>query len=67
MSDPDAAEPRAEALPARPLHHRLLALLALLGLLASAGWSSWAILTDRADFGARAPTRAEAETPGDER
>ena len=39
----------------RPLYQRLLALAALVALLASAAWSSWAILTDNADFGAPPP------------
>lgn len=59
MDEP--APPVAEE-PPRPLYQRFLALIALLALLASGAWSSWAILTDRADFGAARPT-AEADAP----
>jgi hypothetical protein len=63
MRDPEAPATS----PSRPLHQRVLALIALLGLLASAGWSSWAILTDQADFGIRARESAEAAAPAGQR
>ena len=53
-------EPAEAEEPPRPLYQRLLALAALLALLASGAWSSWAILTDRADFGAAKRPAAEA-------
>ncbi len=60
----DDAEPRQTEERPRPLYQRLLALAALLALLASGAWSSWAILTDRADFGAPAPASREAAEEG---
>lgn len=58
------ADARPPDSPTRPPHQRVLALIALLALLASGAWSSWAILTDRADFGLRraveTPTPASA-------
>lgn len=58
MLEPDAPRPEE---PPRPLHHRLLALLALVALLVSAVWSSCAILTDRANFGAERIDAPNAE------
>ena len=62
FDDPNAGPP-----PPRTPLQRALALVALLALLASGAWSSWLILTDRADFRALVRDRPAPEADAEKR